>query len=125
MHLNSLTCRARPPDLKIRRRILLRSILANDILPPAARQSSIIQSLEVGIPLSQIRAQDTAIIRQHAIDFALDVRRLRPDAAGAREALDLVFHLAQDEVRPVVPDVEVRVDLVGLVDFVDGSGYFP
>lgn len=90
-------------------------------VPSAApRGSRIVQSLDVILPLLNVDTLDAAVVGQEAIDLALDVGRLGPDAAAAGEELDLLPVLVENDVGAVVVGVEVDVDLVGLVDGVDG-----
>jgi hypothetical protein len=67
-----------------------------------------------------IRAQAPPIICEKAVDLTLDVGGLGPDAAAAGVALDLLAELAEQDASAVVVGLEVCVELVGLVDLVDG-----
>jgi hypothetical protein len=85
----------------------------------APRRRSIVQCLDICAPLIRIRPQHAAVVRQQAVDFALNICSLRPDAAGASVLLDLVAEFGQQEVGAVVVGVVCLVDFVGLVYCVD------
>lgn len=88
------------------------------LLSPAP--SSAIQALNVIPPLLLIHPLDSTVISDEPVNFALYIRRLRPDRPAAREPLDLLAELTQKEPTAVVPDFERFVDLVRLWDTVDG-----
>lgn len=88
--------------------------------PVPPRRRSIIQRLDIRAPLVNIRPQHAAIVRDQAVDLALYVGGLRPDAAGAGVALCLVGELGEKQVRAVVVGFVGLIDFVGLVDGVDG-----
>lgn len=75
--------------------------------------------------MGHVRAEQAAIVGQQAVDLALDVGRLGPHGAAAREPVDLVQQLGEQDVRAVVPDRDRGVDLVGLVDGRDRLGHVP
>ena len=80
----------------------------------------IVQPLDVPLPLLRVRAQDAAVVRDEAVDLALDVGRLRPNTTRASEALDLVFELREEKVGSVIVGFVRLVNFVGLIDGVDG-----
>jgi len=53
------------------------------------------------------------------------VNDLRPNGGRARILLDLVQELSQEDMAAVIPGINSLVDLVGLVDGVDGGLDFP
>jgi len=57
--------------------------------------SRIVQPLNISPPLLDIRPQNSPIIGKQAIDFALHIRRLRPDPARTGKHLDLLAKLGQ------------------------------
>ena len=69
--------------------------------------------------MSYIRPEHSPIVRQHAIDLALDIRRLRPYATAARKHVNLLPKLVQKEVTSISPGFQCRVDLICLVDSID------
>lgn len=86
---------------------------------------SLIQPPDIPPPLRDIRPQHPPIVRQQTIDLALDIRRLRPDAAAAGILHHLVAQLVEETMSAVIPRGEVGVDLVGLVDGVEGGADVP
>jgi hypothetical protein len=82
----------------------------------ASRRRRIVQRLDIRAPLVRVGSQHAAIVRQQAVDLALDIRGLGPDAAGASILFHLVAELGEQEVRAVVVGVVCLVDFVGLVD---------
>ena len=86
------------------------------IASPSAARSRVKQGLDVSLPLGHVDALDAAVVGDEAVDLALDVGGLGPDARAAGEQLDLLPVLLEDDVRAVVVRLEVDVDLVSLVD---------
>lgn len=84
-----------------------------------ASSSSIIQRLNVGLPLANIRTQDAAIVRQQAVHLSLNISGLSPDTTAAGVHPHLVEKLSEQKMTSIVPCSECRVELVGLVDCVD------
>lgn len=60
-----------------------------------------------------------------SIDFAFYVGRLGPDGAAAGVSFDLLLEFRQKNVTSVVVGLEVGINLIGLVDGVDGSLHLP
>lgn len=87
---------------------------------PAPGRCSIIQGLNIRLPLLDVHTLESTVVREKAVDLALHVGRLRPDPAAAREKLDLLPELLKENTCTVIESIEVQVDLVGLVDCVDG-----
>ena len=90
-----------------------------------SRRSSIVESLNVRIPLRNIRSQHSPIISHHPIDLALDIRRLCPHASAAGIVLHLIEQLTKQFMSAVVPRVQILIDLVGLVDCGDRQFIVP
>ena len=81
---------------------------------------SLVQGLDVVLPLLHIRSEHSAIISVETVDLAFNVRGLRVDGPAASESLDLLAKLTEENASAVVVGFEVSVDLVRLVDGVDG-----
>lgn len=64
-------------------------------------------------------------LRLTSIDFAFHVGRLGPDGAAAGVSLDLLLEFCQKNVTSVVVGLEIGIDLVCLVDGVNGFLHFP
>jgi hypothetical protein len=62
-------------------------------IPPPPLLRSVIQRLYVRLPLPLVHPVYPPIIRQHPIDLALHIRRLRPHRPRARILLDLELQL--------------------------------
>jgi len=89
-------------------------------ITPAPPRRGIVQSPDIRPPLLGIRPQHSPIIGEQTIDFAFDIRRLRPDASRAGEPVDLVAELGEEFVRAIVVGFVGLFDFVSLVDGVDG-----
>jgi hypothetical protein len=85
----------------------------------AASSGSVIESLNITLPLALINTLQAAIIGHQAVDFTLDVGGLSPHTTTASEALDLVFEFAKKNVAAIVPGIDGLIDFVCLVDSVD------
>lgn len=80
---------------------------------------SIVQSLNIRLPLRNIDSLDPAVVREQAVDLTLDIGCLGPNATAAREKLNLLSELFEENAGAVVEGVKVQIDLVGTVDSVD------
>ena len=81
--------------------------------------------MDIPLPLCLVRSEHSAVVCQQTIDFSLHVRGLRPHSPAAGVALDLGLKLFEQNVATVIPCISSRVDLVGLVDRVDGFSHLP
>jgi hypothetical protein len=77
------------------------------------------------LPLCDIRPQYPSIVRQQAVDFAFDVCGLRPNTTAAGPDCSLIEQLTEESMASVVPGFQRGVDLVRLIDGVDGFLHFP
>jgi hypothetical protein len=66
----------------------------------------IIEALDIALPLLLVHAVESTVVRQEAVDLALDVCGLSPDGARAGVELDLLLQFAQEVVGAHVPDVD-------------------
>lgn len=107
------------PHLSMSLRLLVLSSLRRRLLA-TPRSSSLIDAMNVRLPLLDIRSQDTTIVGQETVDLTLHVRGLRVHGAAAGEALGLLADVAHEDHGAVVVGLEVGVELVRLVDGVDG-----
>lgn len=80
---------------------------------------------DIRLPLRHIWAQDSAVVSHEAVDLTLDIGSLCPDAAAAGPDGDLVQKFPKQTMAAIVPGFERRIDLVCLVDCVDGSLHIP
>lgn len=97
-----------------------KSLTNLSVLGASSLSRRVIQSSYVGAPLVEISPLDAAVVREEAVYFALHVGGLGPDPAATGEKLDLLAELAEEHVRPVVVRFAIGVELVCLVDAVDG-----
>ena len=102
------------------------SISLKHLRPPLWRRlatllgGGFVQGVDVVLPLLEVGPLDAAVVGDEAVDLALDVGGLGPDAAAAVEEVDLLAELVEEAVGAVVVRLVVGVELVGLVDRVDG-----
>lgn len=87
--------------------------------------SGIVQGLDVRLPLLLVYPRHTSVICNQAIDFALDISSLSPHTSTAREQSDLILQLAEKNVATVVPRLNGGINLVSLIDGVDGCLVVP
>jgi hypothetical protein len=85
-----------------------------------ASGGSIVESLDITLPLVLINTLQAAIIGYQAVDFTFDVGGLSPHATTASEALDLVFEFSKKDVAAIIPGIDGLIYFVCLVDSVDG-----
>jgi hypothetical protein len=108
-HLATLTSTSKGKDRK------LRPILPNPLsvrhrylLPTSPLRRSIIQALDIVLPLLHIHTIVAPVVRHETIDLALDICRLRVDGARAGVLLNLLLQLDEKLMCPNVPDGFVR-----------------
>jgi hypothetical protein len=89
------------------------------------RLRSIIQRLNVILPLGFIWSQDLAIISQKTVYLPLNIRSLGPNPAAASEELRLISEFSEEGMATIIPGVKCFVDFVGLIDRVDSFLHVP
>ena len=94
------------------------SVLRRGRIGPVGRR--IIQTLNVSLPLALIHSLDSPIVRHQTVHLTLNIRRLSPHPRTAGVQTDLILELGEQKVAAIIPSVEVQIDLIGLVDAVDG-----
>ena len=102
-------------------RFLVRSHASHRARRIPSRDSSVLKTLNIRLPLRLVGPQDSPIVGQKPIDLSLDICCLRPHAGTACVQANLVAKLREQSVAAVVPRFGRHVDLVGLVDGVDGG----
>lgn len=83
------------------------------------RSRSIIDALNIRLPLLNIRSDEAAVIGDETVYLALDIAGLSVDGTAASIALGLLTDITHEDTRAVVIGLEVSVDLVSLVNGVN------
>jgi hypothetical protein len=84
-----------------------------------ARSRSIIDALDVRLPLLNIGSDEAAVVGDETVDLALDIGGLSVDGTTAGILLSLLADVTHEDTRAVVVRLEVSIDLVGLVNGVN------
>ena len=86
----------------------------------ATARGGIIQCLDILLPQIDVRAPYSAIICHQPVDLSFHIRCLGPHAPAAGVQLHLLAELSEELVGAVVVGLEVRVQLICLVNGIDG-----
>lgn len=89
-------------------------------LSAAALVGSDVEVPDLALPLGLVGTQQSAIIRQETVDFALGIGGLSPDTTAAGKHFNLLAQFLKEQAGAVVIGLEVKVDFVCLVDGVEG-----
>lgn len=87
----------------------------------APRGGSIVKGLDIRLPLLLVHSRHASIVGDQTIDLALDIGGLGPHTSTTRKQPDLFLQLAEQKVATIVPRLDGCIDLIGLVDSVDGG----
>lgn len=112
------------------RNIYIRTLQRSDLLGAEYRRVSsslgcIIKPLDICPPLPFVGSDQSPVVRKEAIDFSLDIGCLSPHASAACESPNLILEFTQQDMAAIVPRFKRHVDLICLVDRVDGFRHIP
>lgn len=112
-HLNKSSC-----SFQLIASTLSRSIIKSAPklrrLAASTTARSLVQALDIFLPLLSIRAEDSSIIRIEAIHLAFDIGCLCPDSAIAFVSLNLFPELTEEDRRTVIVGIVILTNLVRL-----------
>ena len=121
MNRNCPPWAAHPPRLEQQQRAAsIRSRLG-----ATSPTGGLVQARNIALPLLHVGPQDATVVGIQPVDLAFNVRRLRPNAAAARIPLNLLAELPQQNGCAIVVRLEIIVELVSLIDGVDGCFHLP
>lgn len=86
---------------------------------------SAIEGFNIRLPLLHVHSCQATVISNETVDLALHIGRLGPDTSTACKPTNLILELGEEDVAAVVPCLDGDVDLVGLIDGVDGGLVIP
>lgn len=83
---------------------------------PSSPCCSLEKTLDVSLPLWNIRPFNPSVVCQKSVHFSLNIGRLRPHAATAGEKLDLLLQFGEELMGSIIVGLQILVDFISLID---------